>query len=488
MDHGAVRGPKYIRDVRLPTADEVEKHMMTHLPYRNWCEYCVKGRGREAAHSRSTGEASDLPEVSLDCCFPTKEDGTGGLTILVARERHTRMTLATVVPSKSTGTFAAKRVVEFLKEIGCRTGDLLLKTDQEPAIRALVAEICKVRAAEGSTGRVIEEMSPKGSSGSNGVVERAVQSVEQQIRTMACALQDRWKAELPSKHPIWTWITEYSAYLLNRCEVSTDGRTAYERSKGKSAHFCDHEFGEVVLWKKQSTRGPLGKLSTTWSKGIFLGVRGLTGELRVGTTEGVFRSRTVQRVPQEERWTPEAADLVGGVPWLLSGQDEEADGEALKQETLRPLSEELLEETRVREPVPRSFNITPQDLHDHGYTAKCPGCVAVLRGTARQGHNDECRARLEEAMKDMPRLGRLERGWTSILQRDCAKKMRKGEVLRREQKRGSDLVLLRGGRRKHPPVQIQRRHPGKENVMKKRYLMLIEGTLVLKMRRRKKKT
>ena len=88
MDHGAVRGPKYIRDVRLPTADEVEKHMMTHLPYRNWCEYCIKGRGKEAAHTRRTGEASDLPEVSLDYCFPSKEDGTGGLTILGARERH----------------------------------------------------------------------------------------------------------------------------------------------------------------------------------------------------------------------------------------------------------------------------------------------------------------------------------------------------------------------------------------------------------------
>ena len=61
---------------------------------------------------------SDLPEVSMDFCFPTKGDGTGGLIILVARERYTRVTLATVVPSKSTGMFAARRVGEFQKEIG----------------------------------------------------------------------------------------------------------------------------------------------------------------------------------------------------------------------------------------------------------------------------------------------------------------------------------------------------------------------------------
>ena len=115
IDEGVVRGPKYIRDIRLPSLEEFQKHMMTHLPYRSWCEYCVKGRGKEAPH-RTQSTESDLPEVSVGFCFPLKDDGTGGLIILVARERHTRMTLATVVPSKSTGMFAARRVVEFLKE------------------------------------------------------------------------------------------------------------------------------------------------------------------------------------------------------------------------------------------------------------------------------------------------------------------------------------------------------------------------------------
>ena len=110
IDEGAIRGPEYIRNIRLPSLEEFQRHMMTHLPYRNWCEWCVKGRGKEAPR-RVQDSSSDLPEVSLDFCFPTKSDGTGGLTILVARERHTRMTMATEVPSKSTGSFAARRVV-----------------------------------------------------------------------------------------------------------------------------------------------------------------------------------------------------------------------------------------------------------------------------------------------------------------------------------------------------------------------------------------
>ena len=116
IGEGVVRGPKYIRDIRLPSLEEFQKHMMTHLPYRSWCEHCVKSRGKEAPR-RAQSTESDLPEVSMDFCFPFKDDGTGGLIILVARERHTRMTLATVVPSKSTGMFPARRVVEFLQEL-----------------------------------------------------------------------------------------------------------------------------------------------------------------------------------------------------------------------------------------------------------------------------------------------------------------------------------------------------------------------------------
>ena len=47
---------------------------------------------------------------------------------------------------------------------------------------------------------------------------------------------------------IWTWLTEYASYLLNRMEVSKDGKTAYERNKGKKARVMGVEFGESVLW------------------------------------------------------------------------------------------------------------------------------------------------------------------------------------------------------------------------------------------------
>ena len=65
--------------------------------------------------------------------------------------------------------------------------DAVIKHDQEPAIKDLVKEIARKRAL----GRTISEESPVGSSASNGLAERAVQSVEGQIRVIKSALQEK---------------------------------------------------------------------------------------------------------------------------------------------------------------------------------------------------------------------------------------------------------------------------------------------------------
>ena len=62
------------------------------------------------------------------------------------------------------------------------------------------------------------------------------------------------------------------------------------------------EFGEAVMWKRRREGGPLGKLSCMWEDGVYLGVKGVTGELLVGNAGGVWLTRTARRKPEEERW------------------------------------------------------------------------------------------------------------------------------------------------------------------------------------------
>ena len=127
---------------------------------------------------------------------------------------------------------------------------------------SVVNEVARLRAAAGG-GKFIVEASPVGSSTSNGVVERAIQSVQGQVRVLKLALERRWGVLIPARHCVIPWLVEYAAYLLNRFEVGQDGKTAYERLKGKQARTLGVEFGEAILWRSKPPGGALGKLSSS---------------------------------------------------------------------------------------------------------------------------------------------------------------------------------------------------------------------------------
>ena len=40
----------------MPSEEEVARHMLSHVPFRNWCEHCVKARARRRGHRRRDEE------------------------------------------------------------------------------------------------------------------------------------------------------------------------------------------------------------------------------------------------------------------------------------------------------------------------------------------------------------------------------------------------------------------------------------------------
>jgi len=410
QDPGDLRSMRKMIDPCLPTRAEVDEHEMTHLPFRNWCRHCIMGRGTERGHFKAERDQDAVAEVHIDYCFPCgagvkprnvrerASEAAGSMTVMVLRDRDTRMTAAAVVPRKgTTGDFAAKRAAAFCAEIGYSGIPIIMKSDQEPAMKAVVEEVARWRAPA----KTIIEQSPVGSSQSNGIIERAIQSFEGLLRTLKSGLEAKWKAEIPDGHAIYSWMSEYSAFLLNRYEVSSDGKTSYERMKGKKSKQQGLEFGEGILFKKKRVNQP--KSSTVWEDGLYLGVKGMSGEMIVGTKAGVWKTRTISRKPKEYRWCQSNIEFVGGVPWRTNadGEEEEADG-AMPEVVIKIQTEQMkpeeAAETKSKIEVPRSFMISKADLEKHGYTAKCPGCKASIRGTGRTGHSVECRERLKKEM------------------------------------------------------------------------------------------
>ena len=51
---GEDREVKRLGDPRKPSADEVRLHELTqHVPYRNWCDICVRCKGKDRDHRKS---------------------------------------------------------------------------------------------------------------------------------------------------------------------------------------------------------------------------------------------------------------------------------------------------------------------------------------------------------------------------------------------------------------------------------------------------
>ncbi len=94
-------------------------------------------------------------------------------------------------------------------------------------------------------------------------------------------------------------MVEFAAVLVNPYEVGRDGKTPYERARGKRSKLLGPEFGEALHFRRTRAPGKLVKLDTVWEDGVLVGYRANSGETVVGTAGGVFRSRTVQRKPEE---------------------------------------------------------------------------------------------------------------------------------------------------------------------------------------------
>jgi len=90
------------------------------------------------------------------------------------------------------------------------------------------------------------------------------------------ALEERIGRQVDPEEAIVSFIPEYAAYVVNRLEVGKDGKTSYERTRGKKATVVGLEFGEKLLWRKKKG-DKAAKLRSRWAYGVFLGVRRRSG-------------------------------------------------------------------------------------------------------------------------------------------------------------------------------------------------------------------
>ena len=162
-DAGATQA-RGIRQPGQPSRKDIDEHNLTHAEFRDWCEECVRGKGRRDQHRRAIEkEETDSGSIStyaIDYMYLTedmeiiKEDEAEkrklklGRPILVGHDRRTGAITAHQVPVKGIGDgWPARRVILDLEEMGYAGTPINLKCDQENPIVAVQRRVMQDRRA-----------------------------------------------------------------------------------------------------------------------------------------------------------------------------------------------------------------------------------------------------------------------------------------------------------------------------------------------------
>ena len=219
----------------LPSRDAIEEHRIDHCPYRDWCDECVEGFGRERGHFR-TDDARQIAMISMDYMFITRQgavisegdpgwDDPEALKVLVVKDSRSKSVFAHAVPQKGVDVkrYAVDMIVEDVLWLGY--SKVLLKSDNEPAIVKLLKQSLASLKVSG-VDQAGEEHPPPYDSQANGAVEAAVKQVRGRLRTMKLCLERRIGKRIPPRHPIMTWLVPHVSAILRYRARGVDGNKA----------------------------------------------------------------------------------------------------------------------------------------------------------------------------------------------------------------------------------------------------------------------
>ena len=83
------------------------------------------------------------------------------------------------------------------------------QSDQERAIGALKHAVKNERPED-----IMMEESPVGESQSNGIIERAIQEVEAQVRTIRLNVEERLNIKIPRDHDSIGWLVKFAGACI----------------------------------------------------------------------------------------------------------------------------------------------------------------------------------------------------------------------------------------------------------------------------------
>ena len=233
---------------KVPTPEEIQQHNLTHEPYKDWCEICVKHRARQDAHPKSSHENAGHSVISFDFCYTKAvpdtmaEKDVDTMISLVMIDSATGYLHSVPLRSKNQWNLMVRELLGFTGILG--HSEIVFYCDNEPTLRQLLRMVVNARLSMGLPTR---HNTSAPYSHSNALVENAVGRIRPLAGTLMHFLSEQVGVEFSSNSPWWSWAFRHASFLLNRF-TPTRGATPYEILYQKEYGGAICNFWRACFW------------------------------------------------------------------------------------------------------------------------------------------------------------------------------------------------------------------------------------------------
>ena len=147
--------------------------------------------------------------------------------------------------------------------------------------------------------KTIPANSPVGDHQAIGRAEKGVQVFQNVARRVKLAIESHIGIRLPHRHQVLMWLIGWVGGAHNRFKDGRDDGKRLRERAGWQSQSLVLEFGEVIQFILFKNESRTDKLSAKLTEGVWLGLDSRTDENIVGTSYGIYRTSTINGVPED---------------------------------------------------------------------------------------------------------------------------------------------------------------------------------------------
>ena len=123
---------------------------------------------------------------------------------------------------------------------------------------------------------------------------------------------------IPVRHPLVAWMIPHAANLVTWCARGHDGQTAYQRVRHREFTTRLLGFGETCSFRIRAHEPIANSMGARrFNKGVFVGIDRRTGQNVLHADDGIKLSRTLMRMPDDQKFDKSALSSVAATPWNI---------------------------------------------------------------------------------------------------------------------------------------------------------------------------